>query len=476
MAQFASDPSTTAGDVFVATDPSERDPYVYQTGFGNRFASDAIPGTLPLGQNNPQRCKYGLYAEQVTGTAFVAPRCENQNAWLYRIRPAVAHDGFTALARNPDLESNFLPANPRISLSASQLSWQPIGIPSVETDFIDGLKTVAGCGDSSLREGLAVHLYAANVSMGKKAFVNTDGDFLIVPSQGRLDIQTEFGKLMVRPGEIVVIQRGIRFKVSLPNGPSHGYIQEVFGAHYELPELGPLGANGLANARDFEYPVASFDIDQTPWDIVYKVSGSLHLCKQRHTPFDVVAWHGNYVPYKYALEKLITVGSLTRDHIDPSIFCVLTARSKTAGTPLADFLAYGPRWDVAYNTFRPSYYHRNAASELLGLIYGAYPGRAGFQPGGLNFTPPFSPHGPTSGPFKAASEAELKPQWISVGSLAFMFESSMTLALTEYAIKRANTMRPVDPKTWEGLKPLFLDNLDQANEDLRALGLAELNA
>jgi len=413
----------------------------------------------------------------MTGTSFVAPRHQNQNAWLYRIRPAVAHQGFTALPEHPDLESNFFPINPRVHVSPTQLAWHPFDIPSEQTDFVEGLKTLAGNGDPTLREGLAVHIYAANSSMQKKAFVNNDGDFLIVPSQGRLDIQTEFGKLMVRPGEIVVIQRGIRFKVHLPDGPSRGYIQEIFGVHYELPQLGPLGANGLANARDFESPVASFDIDQSLWNIIYKVSGTLHMCKQEHTPFDVVAWHGNYVPYKYNLEKFINVGSISKDHIDPSIFCVLTAPSKTLGTPLADFLIFSPRWDVASNTYRPPYYHRNAATEFMGLIYGGYGGRSdAFAPGGASYETGFCPHGVAYEEFKAASECELVPVRISEGSIAIMFESSMQFTLTDYAMKRTGKLHEHDPKMWDDLKGNFITNLDQVNADLRALGLKELKA
>ncbi|GJJ14241.1 hypothetical protein Clacol_008505 [Clathrus columnatus] len=395
--------------------------------------------------------------------------------WLYRIRPAVAHEGFTALPANPDLESSFLPLNPKVHVSPTQLAWHPFEIPTHPTDFVEGLKTLAGCGDPTLREGLAAHIYAANTSMAKKAFINNDGDMLIVPSQGRLDIQTEFGKLMVRPGEIVVIQRGIRFKVLLPDGPSRGYIQEIFGAHYELPELGPLGANGLANSRDFESPVASFDVDQSRWEIIYKVAGSLHVCKQGHTPFDVVAWHGNYVPYKYNLEKFINVGSISKDHIDPSIFCVLTVKSKTPGTPLADFLIFSPRWDVASETYRPPYYHRNAATEFMGLIYGKYGGRSdGFAPGGASYETGFCPHGVAYEQFKAASEMELTPQRISEGTIAFMFESSMMFTLTDYAMKRTGKLHEHDPTMWENLKAEFVSNLDKVNADLRAMGLDEL--
>ncbi|EMD34039.1 hypothetical protein CERSUDRAFT_117547 [Gelatoporia subvermispora B] len=466
----------TAKQAFTTT-PTEEDPYQYQVGFGNRFASEAIPGALPHAQNNPQKCKYDLYTESLNGTAFTAPRAQNQNSWLYRIRPSVAHKGFTKLPDNPDLESNFLPLNPKVHFSPTQLAWYPFDLPSPNktVDIIAGLHTVAGNGDPTMREGLAVHVYMANASMEKKAFVNGDGDWLILPQQGRLDIQTEFGKIMARPGELVVIQRGIKFRVFLPDGPSRGYIQEIYGSHYELPELGPIGANGLANPRDFEHPTASFDIDQSPWEVVYKVGGQLFACRQEHTPFDVVAWHGNYVPYKYAMEKFVYVGSISKDHIDPSIFCVLTAKSKNPVAPLADFLIFGGRWDVADHTFRPPYYHRNGATEMMGLIYGDYGGRSDeFAPGGLSFETGFCPHGVSYDEFKKATETDLGPMRVHEGTLAFMFESSMMVTLTDWAMKRTGKLHEHEPKMWDDLRGQFVNHIDQVNADLKAAGLPVL--
>ncbi|KAF9448554.1 homogentisate 1,2-dioxygenase [Macrolepiota fuliginosa MF-IS2] len=462
-----------------ATQPHAKDPYKYQVGFGNLFASEALPGVLPDGQNSPQKNKYSLYNEGMTGASFVAPKQENTKNWLYRIRPSVAHQGFSRLPTNPDLESNFLPLNPKVHVSPTQLAWYPFKLPSdkEKVDWVDGLKTIAGNGDPTLREGLAVHVYVANASMGKKAFCNNDGDMLILPQQGRLDIQTEFGKMMVRPGELCVIQRGMKFKVILPDGPSRGYAQEVYGAHYALPELGALGGNGLANPRDFETPIACFEIDQSPWDIVYKVSGELHTCHQGHTPFDVVAWHGNYVPYKYAMEKFIFVGSISRDHIDPSVFCVLTAKSKQPGVPLADFLIFGERWDVADNTFRPPYYHRNSSTEFMGLIYGNYGGRSdSFLPGGASFETNFCPHGVSYDVWKDATERKQVPEKISQGTLAFMFESSMPFTITDYAMNRCGTKHEHEPKMWDDLRANFLNHLDEVNADLKAAGLPQLGS
>lgn len=214
---------------------------------------------------------------------------------MYRIRPSVAHRNLTKYQQDSLIESCFLPTNSKVCSIPSQLAWDPFQLPepTEPVDLIAGLKTIGGNGDPSLRTGLAIHVYTADTSMKQSAFCNTDGDFLILPQLGRLDIQTELGRMMVRPGELVVIQAGIRFSVALPDGPSRGYVQEIFGTHYELPELGPFGSNGMAYPRDFETPVASFDVDDSAWSITYKVGGKLHTCEQDHTPFDVVAWHGN---------------------------------------------------------------------------------------------------------------------------------------------------------------------------------------
>lgn len=278
----------------------------------------------------------------------------------------------------------------------SQLAWDPFPLPQSadNVDFVHGIRTVGGNGDSSLREGLAIHIYAASSSMQNSAFFNNDGDMLILPQQGRLDVQTETGRLMVRPGELLVVQAGIRFKVSLPDGPSRGYIQEVFGTHYELPELGPFGSNGMAYPRDFETPVASFDVDSSDWEITCKFGGKLSSYRQHHTPFDVVAWHGNYAPYKYAIEKFVNMACVEKEQADPTIYCVLTAKSKIPGVSVSDFLAFTPRWSVTENTFRPPYYHRNMSTEVMGLIYGQYGGSSHvLEPGGLSYEASFMPHG-----------------------------------------------------------------------------------
>ena len=424
----------------------------------------------------------------MTGSAFVAPRHLNKKAWLYRARPAVAHQGFvssllrrhesktvltsfrkTDLADNEDTESNFMPINPKVHVSPTQLAWLPFKIPTGnDVDFVAGLKSIAGSGDPTLREGLATHVFLCNKSMEKSAFVNSDGDFCIVPQQGALDIRTEFGKIYVQPGEICVIQRGQRFQVKV-EGPTRGYILEIWGTNFELPELGPLGANGLANARDFLHPVASYEITHNdPWEIVYKLSGKFFKSTQQHCPFDVVAWHGNYVPYKYDLTKFVNVGSISVDHIDPSIFCVLTARSRDPAAPLADVLIFSPRWDVASHTYRPPYYHRNVASELMGLIYGEYGGRSNeFQPGSVSFECGMVPHGVAYEEFQAATKSEPPQARISEGSIAFMFESSRPFTITNYAWN-SKQKHEHEPKMWDNLVNNFSNHAEEIEKVLKS--------
>ncbi|KAK0193433.1 homogentisate 1,2-dioxygenase [Armillaria mellea] len=440
------------------------DPYKYQVGFGNRFASEAIPGTLPQGQNHPQKNKYGLYMEGMTGSPFVAPRPQNLHAcsciafglrWITR--------NSSGYPDNPDMESNFLPINSKVHISPTQLKWTPPPFPSStdEVDFIAGLKTIGGNGEPTAREGLALHIYLANASMKNTAFCNSDGDMLVAPQQGRLDVQTEFGRMMVRPGEFMVIQKGMKFKVSLPDGPSRGYVQEIFGSHFELPDLGPIGGHGMANPRDFEVPLASFEIDETSWEVVYKIGGQLFSVAQDHTPFDVVAWQGNYVPYKYAMEKFIFVGSVSKDHLDPSVFTVLTAKSKATGIPLAEVLTVSERWNVASDTFRPPYYHRNNATEILCFISGDRGGQC--VPGGVALQTVFCPHGL----HQAASVAELKPERISKGSMGIAIETPMILLMTDYAMNRAGTVVESEPLSFP---PDFIAHFDEINADLKAAG------
>ncbi|TDZ35351.1 Homogentisate 1,2-dioxygenase [Colletotrichum spinosum] len=461
------------------TDPLPEDPYVYQVGFGNRFASEAIPGTLPRSCNVPQKVKYNLYSEQLNGSTFVTPRAGLQHAWFYRIFPSAAHGDIMKMPRNADMsseiESRFTSGNDNVEFVPGALCWRAFPMPKPdrpEVDFIQGLKTIVGFGDPTNKEGVAVHVYAANASMQKRAFCSNDGDMLFVPQTGRLDIQTEFGKMMVKPGQIAVIQAGIRFKVDLPDGPARGYIQELFGSRYELPELGPLGSNGLALPRDFEYPVASFDMDQTEWEIVYKLSGKLWSCKQNHTPFDVVAWDGNYVPFKYAAEKFVNAAFTDKDQADPSLYTVLTAKSRIPGVPATDFMFFTPKWLPATNTFRPPYYHRNMATEVVGVVYGEYKGTSrNLEAGGLSFQSSYMPHGETHEAFEHATTSEVKAQRVGEGFLGFMFQISTHCAVTQYALERSGVLEVPPSSLWHSMRGHFFEHVDEINEDLRRRGL-----
>lgn len=470
--------SASATGVFTTT-ATANDPYTYQTGFGNRFATEALPGILPSACNTPQKCKYDLVAEQINGTPFVSPRSSLLHAWFYRIQPSVAHKPFKRMTPNQDLQATFISgSNPEVEFTPQDRGWDKFILPAhpEEVDFVAGLKTIAGHGDPTMKDGLAIHVYTANVSMRNRAFCNNDGDMLIIPQEGRLDIQTEFGRLMIRPGELFVIQAGMRFSVRLPDGIGRGYVQEVYGSHYELPELGPVGSNGMALPRDFEYPVASFDIDQSNWEIVVKLVGELFIYEQDHTPYDVVAWHGNYVPYKYAMEKFITSATVDRDQSDPSIYCVLTAKSKIPGVALSDFLVFTPKWSVTRNTFRPPYYHRNVATEIMGMMYGTWGGSAtNLTPGGLTYEPSYMPHGETYERWKDATAADLQPTWMGENTMAFMMHISGHCLLTKYALERTGCLQPIQEDMWDNFKPGLLNHLDQLQEDLAAAGLPGLH-
>ncbi|RVE45437.1 hypothetical protein evm_009872 [Chilo suppressalis] len=433
----------------------------YLSGFGSEFSSEdpRRPGSLPEGQNNPQRCPYGLYAEQLSGTAFTAPRHDNKRSWLYRIRPSVIHKPFKRFNAAKYLTHNWDEQEP----DPNQSRWLPFDLPALSerVDFVSGLHTVCGAGDARARHGIAIHMYLCNASMDRSAFYNSDGDMLIVPQQGNLKITTEFGKMEVAPNEIAVIQQGMRFAVYV-DGSSRGYILEVFDGHFKLPDLGPIGANGLANPRDFLTPVAHYeDLEVPDFKIISKYQGALFEATQGHSPFDVVAWHGNYVPYKYDLSKFMVINAVSYDHCDPSIFTVLTCQSTKPGVAIADFVIFPPRWSVQENTFRPPYYHRNCMSEFMGLILGSYEAKeGGFLPGGASLHSMMTPHGPDVQCFQGASNATLKPEKIAVGTQAFMFESSLSMAITKWG---AETCQKLDAKyyeCWQNLPKLFSDKIN----------------
>jgi len=401
----------------------------YLTGFGNHFATEAVAGALPVGQNSPQKVPFGLYAEQLSGTAFTAPRSENRRSWLYRLRPTASHRPFEPYQGAPLLRSgpfDELPPTP------NRLRWDPLPIPEEATDFIDGIVTYGGNGDVATGAGIGIHLYAANRSMEARAFQNADGELLIVPQQGDLTIVTELGRIHVAPLQIVLIPRGIRLRVEL-EGPSRGYVCENYGEPFRLPDLGPIGANGLANPRDFEIPAAWYEDRDDAQEVVQKFQGRLWTTTLDHSPFDVVAWHGNLAPCRYDLRRFNTINTVSFDHPDPSIFTVLTSPSEIHGTANCDFVIFPPRWMVAEHTFRPPWFHRNVMSEYMGLIDGAYDAKeGGFAPGGASLHNQMAGHGPDRASYEKAIAAELGPSRIDE-TMAFMFESRWVIRPTRWA-------------------------------------------
>ena len=418
----------------------------YLSGFGSYHESEAIAGALPQGQNSPQQVPFGLYAEQVSGSAFTAPRSENLRSWQYRLRPSAMHapferidDGRIRTARSDE-----------VAASPNRLRWAPMAAPGANTDFVAGLVTYATCGDARSQYGAGVHLYAANASM-KRVFYSADGELLIVPQEGALRFFTEFGCLDVAPGEVVVIPRGIRFRVDLTGGSARGYACENYGAPFRLPELGPIGSNGLANPRDFHVAVACYEDRDEATEVVAKFGGHLWRARFEHSPLDVVAWHGNYYPYKYDLSRFNAMNTVSFDHPDPSIFTVLTSPSDTRGVANLDFVIFPPRWMVADHTFRPPYFHRNVMSEFMGLVRGEYDAKkGGFVPGGASIHNAMSAHGPDQASYEKAVGTKLEPHYLA-NTLAFMFESRYVFEPTAEALKSPALDREYDA-AWKGFK------------------------
>ena len=403
----------------------------YMSGFGNEFATEAVAGALPEGRNSPQRPAFGLYAEQLSGTAFTVPRDHNRRSWLYRMRPSAMHGRFEPYSGGERIETAPISG---AAFEPNRLRWSPLEMPEAELDWVDGLSTWAGNGAADSQAGIAIHLYAANRSMDGRAFFNADGEMLIVPQMGALRIVTEMGVLDVAPNEICVIPRGVKFRVDLADGEARGYVCENYGAAFRLPDLGPIGSNGLANPRDFLTPVAAFEDSDEPVELIQKFSGSLWATRVDHSPFDVVAWHGNFVPVKYDLAHFNTIGSISFDHPDPSIFTVLTSPSGSPGTANCDFVIFPPRWLVGEDTFRPPWFHRNIMSEFMGLIHGEYDAKAGgFAPGGASLHNCMSAHGPDKVSTVNAMAANLEPQKID-DTMAFMFESCLPIRPTRFAM------------------------------------------
>ena len=404
----------------------------YLTGFGSHFATEAVHGALPEGRNSPQRPAFGLYTEQLSGSSFTSPRHENRRSWLYRMRPTADHRPFATYS-GAALFGLPPSAEP---LAPNRLRWDPPELPS-GSDFVDGLATVLHARGPEDLEGCSVHLYRATENMDQRVFVDADGELLIIPQQGAIELRTELGRLAIGPGSIGLIPRGVRFGVQLLESEARGYVAENYGAPFRLPDLGPIGSNGLANPRDFESPVAWFEDSDAPTEVIQKSLGHLWTTTLDHSPLDVVAWHGNYAPVRYDLSRFNTIGTVSFDHPDPSIFTVLTSPSNVPGRANADFVIFPPRWMVAEDTFRPPWFHRNVMSEAMGLIHGAYDAKAdGFRPGGLSLHNLMSGHGPDVDSWRKASEAELKPAKID-GTMAFMVETCWPYRPTEWALERA---------------------------------------
>jgi homogentisate 1,2-dioxygenase len=422
----------------------------YQSGFGNEFATEAFAGALPAGQNAPQRTPFGLYAEQLSGTAFTAPRALNRRSWVYRIRPSVMHEPYRQIANGLLRSSPFDEAPP----TPNQLRWSPVPIPSKPTDFLGGLITLAGNGDLSAHSGVAIHVYAANRSMEGLYCYNADGELLLLPQLGRLLIHTELGRIALAPGEIALVPRGIKFRVELLEEEARGYVCENYGASFRLPELGPIGANGLANSRDFQTPIAAYEDIERGVRVICKFQGNLWESEYDHSPLDVVAWHGNYAPCKYDLARFCVINTVSFDHPDPSIFTVLTSPSDSPGTANCDFAIFPPRWMVAEHTFRPPWFHRNFMNEFMGLIRGEYDAKAeGFVPGGASLHNCMSGHGPDATSYERASAAELEPQYLA-DTLAFMFETRFVCRPTRFAMETAELQHEYYT-CWQNLKRNF---------------------
>jgi homogentisate 1,2-dioxygenase len=433
-----------------AGDKVDVEPLGYQSGFANEFATEALAGALPVGRNSPQRCAYGLYAEQFSGTAFTAPRHANRRSWLYRIRPAVVHGRFT---RSDDsfMTSHF----DSLLASPNQLRWDPPPIPTSPTDFVAGMLTLGGNGSPETQTGCGIHWYVANRSMQDKFFYDADGELLIVPQLGRLRIATELGLIELQPQEIAVIPRGLRFRVDLVDAQARGYVCENFGAPFRLPDLGPIGSNGLANPRDFLTPVARYEDREGAFELVAKFMGQLWTAPIDHSPLDVVAWHGNNAPYKYDLRCFNTLGSVSFDHPDPSIFLVLQSISDTPGVDNVDFVIFPPRWLAMENTFRPPWFHRNIASEFMGLIHGVYDAKAdGFAPGGASLHNCMSGHGPDATTFEAASQADTTRPHRIADTMAFMFETRTVIRPTRFALESPQLQNDY-AQCWQALRKNF---------------------
>lgn len=427
-------------------------PPVYQSGLGNHFETEALPGALPEGRNSPQKCAYGLYGEQLSGSAFTAPGHANERTWCYRIRPSVCHSGRYRAIELPYWKS--APHRVQDTTSLGQYRWDPIPHASESLTWVSGMRTMTTAGDVAVQSGMASHVYLVTESMKDAYFQSADSELLVVPQAGRLRFRTELGVIDLQPGEIAILPRGLVYTVDVLEGPARGFVCENYGQRFVLPERGPIGANCMANQRDFKAPVAAFEDNETTSTMIIKWCGSFHECTIAQSPLDVVAWHGNYYPVKYDLANYCPVGAILFDHPDPSIFTVLTAPSSVPGTANIDFVLFTERWLVAEDTFRPPWYHRNVMSELMGNIHGIYDAKPkGFVPGGLSLHNVMLPHGPDANAFEGASNATLAPEKLA-DTMSFMFETRFPQQLTEFAAHEA-PLQDDYVDCWSGLQKKF---------------------
>jgi homogentisate 1,2-dioxygenase len=427
-----------------------RSHFQYQSGFGNEFATEAVPGALPHGQNSPQNSPLGLYTEQFSGSSFTAPRSSNRRTWTYRIRPSVTQRPFEQTSNGLIRSGPFDEAVP----TPNQLRWDPVPLPERPTNFVEGITTLGGNGDPSTHLGVGIHVYVANRSMEDQFFYDADGEMLLVPQLGNVLIRTELGVLELAPGEIGLIPLGLKFRVELLSDTCRGYVCENYGAPFRLPDLGPIGANGLANPRDFLAPTAAFEDRDGDFRIIAKFLGNLWSASIDHSPLDIVGWHGNYVPYKYDLSTFNCINTVSFDHPDPSIYSVLTSPTAVTGAANVDFVIFPPRWLVANHTFRPPWFHRNMMNEFMGLVFGAYDAKAeGFVPGGASLHNCMAGHGPDAETYERARQAELKPQFLD-NTLAFMFETQFVIRPTRFALE-TRILQHEYFECWQGLKKHF---------------------
>jgi homogentisate 1,2-dioxygenase len=415
---------------------------VYLQGFGNHHQTEAQKGALPPNQNSPQRCNLGLYAEQLSGTAFTRPRQNNLHSWLYRILPSVAQGSY--LPYETDLYKNYA-----ASQSPNTLRWSPLDLTyNIEHDFVESLFHLAGSANVN------AYLYHCTLSMHNRYFANQDGEMLFVPYFGEINLHTEFGKLNISPGMLALIPRGVKFKMELLGKETKGYLCENKGSPLTLPQLGLMGTNGLANPRHFQYPVAAFEQNITDAIIICKYQNKLWQTQCNHSPLNVVAWHGNYAPYCYDLNLFNTMNTVSFDHPDPCIFTVLTSESDTPGVANLDLVIFPPRWMVAEHTFRPPYFHRNYMSELMGLIHGEYDAKKeGFLPGGISIHNCMTPHGPDQISYEKGVAQKLEPEYYQ-NTLAFMWETRDVWQVTDQAMHLPQLQKNY-ADCWQGFKANF---------------------